>query len=81
MEEEVIAAGIINGTGAVCDQKTSKFFVPPHIEEFTAGHMGVNRVLLKVRKGKYKGEHGDTQVLFRCFKNLWEGDNKEITIQ
>jgi hypothetical protein len=33
----------INGTGAVCDQKTSKFFVSSG-EESIAGHMGVNEV-------------------------------------
>jgi hypothetical protein len=39
-----------------------------------AGHVGMNGVLLKVRKVKYKGKHGKAQVeaekvflLFRCF--------------
>jgi hypothetical protein len=31
----------VNGTGAVCDQKISKFFVS-HWEESMAGHMGIN---------------------------------------
>jgi hypothetical protein len=30
----------VNGAGAVCDQKTSKFFVS-HQEESMAGHVGV----------------------------------------
>jgi hypothetical protein len=33
----------VNGAGAVCDQKTSKFFVSSG-EESMAGHMGVNGV-------------------------------------
>jgi hypothetical protein len=31
------------GSGGVCDQKTSKFFVS-HVEEFMAGHVDVNGV-------------------------------------
>jgi hypothetical protein len=38
----------------VCDQKTSKFFVPcGRIHDRTRGYQGS---LLKVRDGKYKGE-------------------------
>jgi hypothetical protein len=33
----------VNSTGAVCDQKTSKFFVS-HWEESMAGHVGINGV-------------------------------------
>jgi hypothetical protein len=33
----------VNGTGAVCDQETSKFFVS-HQEESMAGHVGVKGV-------------------------------------
>jgi hypothetical protein len=34
---------IFDSTSAVCDQKTSKFFVS-HIEESIAGHVGVSGV-------------------------------------
>jgi hypothetical protein len=51
----------VNGTGAVYDQKTSKFFVSKR-EESIAGHMGITWSLLKVRKGKYNQVHGGSQV-------------------
>jgi hypothetical protein len=38
-----ICSPSVNGAGAVCDQKTSKFFVS-HQEESMAGHVGVNGV-------------------------------------
>jgi hypothetical protein len=48
-----------------------------HMEESMTGHMSINGVLLKVREGKYKGEHVVAQaesggresvfLLFRCF--------------
>jgi hypothetical protein len=39
----VFLSQVVNGTGAVCGQKTSKILVS-HCEESMAGHMGVNRV-------------------------------------
>jgi hypothetical protein len=51
---------IVNGTGAVCDQKTSKLFVLcGRIHDRTCGY---KCSLLKIRKGKYKREHGEAQV-------------------
>jgi hypothetical protein len=48
--------GIVNGAGAVCDQKISKFFVQcGRIHDRTCGYKGS---LLKIRERKYKGEHG-----------------------
>jgi hypothetical protein len=50
--------------------------------------------LLKVRKGKYKGEYGGPRWsllaksvffhslgVFKTYKNLWEGENQVIPIQ
>jgi hypothetical protein len=41
--------------------------------------------LLKVGKGKYKGEHGGGQEesggTFKTYADLWEGRNKVIPIQ
>jgi hypothetical protein len=48
-------ARFVNGAGAVCDQKTSKFFVSHH-KESMAGHVGVTGVYLKL------GKHGGAQV-------------------
>jgi hypothetical protein len=42
-----------NGAGAVCDQKTSKFFVS-HREESMAGYVSVKGVYEKLGKGKIK---------------------------
>jgi hypothetical protein len=50
----------VNGAGAVCDQKTSKFFVP-HGRIHDRIH-GCKLSLLKVREGKYKGKCGGAQV-------------------
>jgi hypothetical protein len=49
---------IVNGNGAACDQKISKFFVS-HMEESMAGHVGIME--LKVREGNYKSGHGGTR--------------------
>jgi hypothetical protein len=50
----------MNGAGAVCDQKTSKSFVPHgRIHGRTHGCKGR---LLKVKEGKYKREHGGAQM-------------------
>jgi hypothetical protein len=35
--------GVVNGAGAVCDQKNSKFFIS-HQKEFMAGHVSVKGV-------------------------------------
>jgi hypothetical protein len=70
----------------VCDQKTSKFFVS-HQEESMAGHVCVNRNLLKVRGRKNKrrawwSPGGIWRPIKRCFSspgalktyiNLWKG--------
>jgi hypothetical protein len=39
----ILMRGIVNSEDAVCDQKTSKFFVS-HREESMEGHLGVMRV-------------------------------------
>jgi hypothetical protein len=44
----------VNGTGAVCDQKTFKFFVSSR-EESIKGYMGVNRVYSELGKENTKG--------------------------
>jgi hypothetical protein len=50
----------VNGAGSVCDQKTSKFFVPwGRIQGRTRG---CKWNLLNIRKGKHKGKHGWAQV-------------------
>jgi hypothetical protein len=65
----------VAGTGAACDQKTSKFFVlRGRIHDRTRG---CKWNLLKARGGKYKREHDGAQVesghrknvllFFRCF--------------
>jgi hypothetical protein len=46
--------GIANCIGAVCNQKTSKFFVS-HWEESMAGHVGVKEVHEKLGKESTKG--------------------------
>jgi hypothetical protein len=51
---------LVNGTGAVCDQKTSKFFVSP--ERIHHRTHGYKRSLLKVREEKYEGKYGGVQM-------------------
>jgi hypothetical protein len=55
---------IVNGSSAVCDQKTSKVFVSL-LEESIARHMGLS--LLKVREGKTKGNTGGIWKQRVCF--------------
>jgi hypothetical protein len=38
-KDELLHNALVNGTGAACDQKTSKFFVS-HQEKSMAGHLG-----------------------------------------
>jgi hypothetical protein len=44
----------VNSAGAVCDQKTSRFFVS-HQKESMAGHVGVNGIYLKLGNRNTKG--------------------------
>jgi hypothetical protein len=51
---------VLSADSGVCDQKTSKFFVLcGRIHGRTHGYKWS---LLKIREGKYKGEHGGAQV-------------------
>jgi hypothetical protein len=45
---------LVNGNGAVCDQKISKFFVA-HEEESMIGHVDVNGVYYKLGRRITKG--------------------------
>jgi hypothetical protein len=54
--DQILSASV-NGSGAVCDQKTSKFFVS-HVEESMARHVSVR----KLREGLENGaQHGGTR--------------------
>jgi hypothetical protein len=75
--------------GSVCDQRTSKFFVP--CGRIYGSTRGYKWNLLKVREGKYKGKHGETQEdagrqmcvfllsgALKTYDNLWEGENRRF---
>jgi hypothetical protein len=83
----------VNGTGAVCDQKTSKFFVS-HWEESMAGYVGINGVYYKLGSGNTKGSMVRpgwkpeakracfcSSVAFKPHRNLREGENQVIPSQ
>jgi hypothetical protein len=53
----------VNRAGAVCGQKTSKFFVS-HQKESMAGHVGLKRVYEKLGKRNTKGK--SVLLFFRC---------------
>jgi hypothetical protein len=62
-------------TGAVCDQKTSKFFVS-HREEAMLRHVGVNGVYLKLGKANTSGRQEADRAGFSspgAFKTYGKG--------
>jgi hypothetical protein len=81
----------VNGTGAVCDQKTSKFFVS-HWKESMARHVGIHGVYYKLWKGNTKesmmrprwkpeAKCVCSSGAFKTYDNQWEGENKEFPTQ